>query len=102
MASISSPNVSETAASAEDAVHRAARSAHAIVDRVAETAAPAVERLLSGVSSASDKLHSGADDLGEMQERWVEGARVYVRDHPLASIGVAIAAGFVLSRLMAR
>ena len=37
-----------------------------------------------------------------MQERWLETSRDYVRDNPLLSIGIAVAAGLLLSRLMAR
>ena len=87
--------VNETAAAAEKVVDRAAQSAHDLVDRVADKAGPAVDR-------ASQALRSGADDLCELQERWMEASRDCVRDHPLVSIGVALAAGMLLSRLMAR
>jgi ElaB/YqjD/DUF883 family membrane-anchored ribosome-binding protein len=93
---------SETAAAAENAVNRAAQSAHAMVDRVAEKAQPAVERVRSGISSASETLETGVEHLGEMQDRWLEDCRGCVRDHPLASVGLAVAAGVLLSRLMAR
>lgn len=96
------PFGSEKSAAAEDAVNRATQSAHEIVDRVAEKAGPAVDRLRTSVDSASEAVHSGVEDLTEMQERWVEASRACVRDHPLVSIGVAVAAGMLLSRLMAR
>jgi ElaB/YqjD/DUF883 family membrane-anchored ribosome-binding protein len=35
-----------------------------------------------------------------MKDNWVEGAREYVREHPIAALGMAAAAGYVLSRLM--
>jgi ElaB/YqjD/DUF883 family membrane-anchored ribosome-binding protein len=93
---------SETPASAEDALNRAVQGAHALVDRLAQTAGPAVDRLLSGVDSATEALQSGAEDFSELQERWVESCRDCVREHPLVSIGVAVAAGMLLNRLMTR
>ncbi len=96
------PLGSEAAAAAEDAVNRVAQGAHAMVDRVAEKAGPAVERLRSGVSTAAESLQSGAQDLSEIQDRWVASCRECVREHPLVSIGVAIAAGMIVSRLMER
>jgi ElaB/YqjD/DUF883 family membrane-anchored ribosome-binding protein len=35
-----------------------------------------------------------------MKDNWVEGAREYVREHPIAALGMAAAAGYVLSMLM--
>lgn len=102
---ISTPNTplgSQVATSTEEAMNRAVQGAHTMVDRLAEKAVPAVEGLVSGVNSASEALKTGADDLGAMQERWIENCRGYVREHPLVSVGVAVAAGVLLSRLMAR
>lgn len=79
---------------------RAVQGAHSMVDRVAEKAGPAVDRIRSGVDTASAALESGMDTLSQTQERWVENCRVCVRDHPLASVGVAVAAGILLSRLI--
>jgi ElaB/YqjD/DUF883 family membrane-anchored ribosome-binding protein len=35
-----------------------------------------------------------------MKEDWVEATRGYVRDHPVAALGIALAAGYVLSALL--
>jgi ElaB/YqjD/DUF883 family membrane-anchored ribosome-binding protein len=74
--------------------------AHDTIDRIAEKAAPAVERLRSSMSDATDRARGGADQLTQMQEEWMATARTCVRDHPLASIGIAVAAGMVLCKLM--
>lgn len=97
-----SPIGSETAATAENAVNRAAQGAHAMVDRVAEKAGPAIERVREGVNNASESVGRGVEQFGEMRERWLEDCRGCVRDHPLVSIGLAVAAGALLSRLTAR
>jgi ElaB/YqjD/DUF883 family membrane-anchored ribosome-binding protein len=79
---------------------RVVQSAHEAVDRMADRAGPAVERLRSGVNQAADVLQSRADELNEIQKEWIDSARACVRDHPLASVAVALAAGMVLSKLL--
>jgi ElaB/YqjD/DUF883 family membrane-anchored ribosome-binding protein len=86
----------------DDMVNRAAETAHRAVDRVAEKATPAVERLRSGVNEATHVLQARADQLGEVQERWVAESRDYVREHPFASLAAALAAGMLLARLLWR
>lgn len=93
---------SSATASAGNAVDRAAQGVHQMIDRVAEKAGPAVDRLRGNVSSATQAMHSGVDTLSGLPPRWVATSRACVRDHPLASVGVAVAAGVLLSRLLAR
>ena len=35
-----------------------------------------------------------------MQARFMENATQYVQTHPMASLGIAIAAGFLISKMM--
>lgn len=81
-------------------VDRVARGAHEAVDRFADKARPAVERMRGSMSGAGDSMHERADQLGEMQEQWMESCRTAVREHPIASIGVAVVAGMVLSKVL--
>ncbi|WP_263769552.1 DUF883 family protein [Propionivibrio soli] len=99
----SNPTISsDTAAAAESAVNRAAEGAHAAVDRVAEKAGPAVENIRGRVNAAGEALHHTIEELDAMQERWLEECRGCVREHPILSVGVAIAAGMLLGRLLVR
>lgn len=95
-----SPFAPET--TADDAVQRVALGAHVMVDQAAEKASPAIERLRSGVNHAAETVRSATRELGELQERWIANARGCVRDHPLLAIGVAVAAGMIVSRLRER
>lgn len=63
-------------------IERVGDSAHEVIDRAAETAS------------------HYADEWLEMKDNWVEGAREYVREHPVAALGIAAAAGYILSLLM--
>src|SRR5262245_17957603 len=79
-------------------VERAANSAHDAVDRVAASVNPAVERARSVAQDSADSLQAKIDDLGAMREEWTESCRSYVRERPLTALGVAVLAGFLLSR----
>ena len=74
--------------SGTDHLERASSSAHEAVDRVAQTA-----------SAYAERFGEQAEALLEMKDNWVEGAREYVREHPIAALGMAAAAGYVLHML---
>ena len=75
------------------------RSAHDTIDRVAAKAAPAVERMVSGAQGATDAVQQRVHDAGELGHEWADTLRATVRDHPLASLAVAVAVGVLISRL---
>ena len=92
-------------------VDKASAGAHDAIDRVSDAARPMVDRLASGAHQAVDKLASAAgqaaetlgvkgEQLKNAQAQALEQARLYVREHPVASLGIAVAAGFVLSRVL--
>lgn len=89
------------AASGEDLVRRVAHGAHQTIDRLADTALPAVGKLQSSVEGMGDKLHSGADQMRELGDEWTESMRTTVREHPVTSVLVALAAGMLIARLSA-
>jgi ElaB/YqjD/DUF883 family membrane-anchored ribosome-binding protein len=93
-------------------IEQAGTGAHKAIDKVSDAARPAVDRMASGAHQAVDKVaavaHQAADTLetkgGEIKEaqtRLVSECSGYVRANPIASIGIAVAAGFLLSRLLA-
>jgi ElaB/YqjD/DUF883 family membrane-anchored ribosome-binding protein len=108
MASTSSGSVpyptsdSETtnaAGSTPPVVERVAGTAHKVVDQLASKAGPAVERVKSGVNTAKDAMHTRLDGLSTTRDEWMESCRHSVRQHPLASVGIGIAMGYLLARL---
>jgi hypothetical protein len=82
----------------DPAIERVARGAHSAVDRVAGTASTAVERMRSGMHGAMGTVSERMHDLSSTREVWTDSARERVREHPLAALGVALAAGYLLSR----
>jgi ElaB/YqjD/DUF883 family membrane-anchored ribosome-binding protein len=111
----SKPNGSAAASDIRNGVERnassAAAAAHSAVDRLSDAAHPAVDRLSAGAHQTVDKLSGAATAAaGMFQQRteqfntagsqFTENFRGYVKDNPLAVIGIAALTGFVLSRLL--
>lgn len=82
-----------------DLMRRVVQSAHATIDRLADSAAPHVQRLQQSMSGANDSVHARAGQAREMGDEWTETLRVTVREHPLAAVGMALAAGLLIARI---
>jgi ElaB/YqjD/DUF883 family membrane-anchored ribosome-binding protein len=97
-----------SSAVATGAVAQASGSAHHAIDRAADAARPAVDQIASGAHAAVDSLAGAAisaadgiaqrsDQMHGFQQQLTASCRGYMRDQPLASLGLAVAAGFALS-----
>lgn len=74
---------------ADDIVRRAANAAHDGVDKAADYATHAAESL-------SDKGHQ----IKQKEEEWVGRLNKYVQDNPVTALGIAVAGGFLISRIL--
>lgn len=70
------------------------------IDRVSDGAHRVVDQAADRVGAIADRFGEKADELMEMKDDWLEAARSYVKDHPVASLGIAVAAGYVISALL--
>lgn len=70
-------------------VERAASGAHETVDKIADA-----------THQAADAISEKGAQLQDLQEEWLENVRMYINDHPVQSVGIALAGGFLLSRLL--
>jgi ElaB/YqjD/DUF883 family membrane-anchored ribosome-binding protein len=73
-----------------------------MVDRVAAGAHDYVDKAASMAKSAARTVEEKGGELSELQAHYLDGCRDRVRESPLAAVGVAIAAGFLLSLLFSR
>ena len=69
---------------------------HQAVDRAAEAATAMAGRL----GEQAGALGMKGEELLEMKDQWLEGGREYVREHPFQALGIALAAGYLLSMMM--
>jgi ElaB/YqjD/DUF883 family membrane-anchored ribosome-binding protein len=81
----------EAARKAAPAIHRVAAMAHQAVDTAADAAAP-----------AADWLAEQGENLNAAQKKLVADTRSYISANPLKSLGIAVVAGFLLSRIILR
>lgn len=90
---------SNTVANAHNSINKAADVARPAVDRIANSAHQAVDKLAGVAAGAADTLSARSAQIREAQAKLTGQARSYVSAHPLATVGIAVAAGFLLSRL---
>ena len=92
-------------------VDQATAGAHDTINSVSDAARPAVERMavnahelvdkVSGLAGlAAETLGAKGEQLNRRQEKALGSAREYIHQHPLASLGIAMATGYALSRLL--
>jgi ElaB/YqjD/DUF883 family membrane-anchored ribosome-binding protein len=75
--------------------------ASAGMHHMSEAAQHAMRRVSEIASMAGSRIPS-SEEVRMMQERAFASARVYMREHPLLVIAIALAAGILLSRLTSR
>jgi ElaB/YqjD/DUF883 family membrane-anchored ribosome-binding protein len=91
-------------------VDHASVGAHHEIDSMSSSGKPAVDRMTASAHEAVDKVSSVAshavetlgvkgEQLSAAEKRLVAGTRRYVQGHPVTSLGIAIATGYVLSRM---
>lgn len=76
--------------------------AQSSISRMSDTAHQAVNRASEVAQQTADRLTARGEEWMSSGNEWMESTRVYVRDHPMAAVGMAIAAGYLLSRILSR
>jgi ElaB/YqjD/DUF883 family membrane-anchored ribosome-binding protein len=92
--------VDQASTGAHDAIDKVSDAARPVVDRIASGAHRAVDKIASVAGQAAETLGVKGEQLKNAQAQALEQCRGYVRDHPVTSLGIAVAAGFLLSRLL--
>lgn len=70
------------------------------IDKASKSAHEAVDKIVSATSHAAEAVSEKGEQLKNAEQRLMENCRGYVRDNPITSLGIAVAAGFLLSRLL--
>ena len=69
-------------------------------ERVKATTAQAIDRTADAAATALDEAAARRDQWSASQQRLMSDAADCMRAHPLATIGLAFGAGFLISRLL--
>ena len=70
------------------------------IDRVKSGAHAAVDKAADAATEAASAIGQKGEQLKNAEQQFVENCRGYIHKNPVASLGIAVAAGFLLSRLM--
>lgn len=70
------------------------------IDKAFTSAHEAVDKIATAASQAVDALGEKGEQLKDAEHRLMDNCNGYVRANPIASVGIAVAAGFILSRLL--
>ena len=92
--------LSDAVDSTRDRVGDAAGRAREKIDQLSSAASETVDRWSSAAQDTMDTASDYAGQLSERGERLLDDARDYIGAHPLATIGMAAAAGFLIGRMM--
>jgi len=70
------------------------------IDKAANYAHEAVDKIASASNQAAEAVGDKGEKLITNEQQLMADCRGYVRDNPLTSLGIAAAAGFLLSRVL--
>jgi ElaB/YqjD/DUF883 family membrane-anchored ribosome-binding protein len=70
------------------------------IEKVKSSAHEAVDRAADATSQAADAIGKRGEQLKNAEQQFVENCRGYIHENPVASLGIAVGVGFILSRLM--
>lgn len=84
------------------AADEAARKARPAIDRVAAMAHQAVDTAADAAAPTADWLAEQGESLNARQKKLVADTCNYVSANPLKAVGIALVAGFLLSRIILR
>jgi ElaB/YqjD/DUF883 family membrane-anchored ribosome-binding protein len=93
--SLTGTNARETAANVSG-------KAHAGIDKLTATAHQTVDRVATAATSAAERLNMSESKFAHSAHDFKESTCAYVREHPMAAVGIAVAAGYLFSRLTSR
>lgn len=85
-----------------EGVDRLVAGARSGINAAAEAAHPTIDRVAAAAHHAVDSADEAADNAGAKGKEFYASGVDYMRDHPLFTIGVAVAGGYLLSRLLAK
>jgi ElaB/YqjD/DUF883 family membrane-anchored ribosome-binding protein len=71
-----------------------------ITDKAANMAHETVDKIANATNQAAEAIGEKGVQLKNTEQQLVENCRGYVRDNPVTSLSIAVAAGFLLSQLL--
>ena len=73
-----------------------------ITDKVSHSAHDAYDKIADATSQAAEALGEKGEQLKKTEQQLMKSCRSYISENPMTSVSIAVAAGFLLSRLLSR
>jgi ElaB/YqjD/DUF883 family membrane-anchored ribosome-binding protein len=73
-----------------------------ITDKVSHSAHEAYDKIADATSQAAETLGEKGEQLKKTEQQLMKNCRGYISENPMTSVSIAVAAGFLLSRLLSR
>ncbi|MDD5410807.1 MAG: DUF883 domain-containing protein [Methylobacter sp.] len=70
------------------------------IDKAAISAHEAVDKIAGATNQAAEALGQKGEQLKNTEQQLMANCRSYISDNPITSMGIAVAAGFLLSRVL--
>jgi ElaB/YqjD/DUF883 family membrane-anchored ribosome-binding protein len=70
------------------------------VDRLRSGVHSTVDKVANATTHAAEVLGQKSEQLKNVEQQFLENCRGYIDKNPTASLGIAVGAGFLLSRLI--
>ena len=71
-----------------------------ITDKVSNSAHAAYDKIADATSQAAETLVEKGELLKKTEQKLMKNCSGFIRDNPITSVSIAVAAGFLLSRLV--
>lgn len=72
------------------------------IEKVSNFAHETVDNIANATSQAVEAIDKKGGELKHSEQLLMKNCQGYIRDNPVTSLGIAAAAGFLLSRLLSR
>ena len=70
------------------------------IDKASHSAHETVDKIANATNQAAEALGEKGEQLKNAEQQLMESCRGYVQANPITSLGIAVAAGFLLSRVL--
>ena len=71
-------------------------------DKISHSAHEAFDKIADVTNQATEALGEKGEQLKNAEQKLIKNCRGYISGNPITSVGIAVAAGFLLSRLLSR
>ena len=72
------------------------------IDKASRSAHEAYDKITNATSNAAEALGEKGEQLQKAEQQLMKNCRGYISENPITSVSIAVAAGFLLSRLLSR